>query len=284
MMYISIDIGGTNTRVASSKDLSNIYKIEKFSTPSGLDLLKNQILSAVPRVSDADEIKGFSVGICGIIDPKNRKIKKVPNCKMLDGISFDYFFSDKYPDVPLFIQNDAALACLAESVLGSGKNYEIVAYITLSTGLGGRCLKRQKICPIQNMSEPGHHIIDMYSDFEDGAGIKGSFEAYCSGLGFERLYGMAPVDCDDEKIWVKYGKNLSVGLTNVIAMWDPQVIVLGGSISNRFDLFMPSVNLELKKITAFEIPPIVKSVFMDNAVLIGGLVLIKKKFDEDTSL
>ncbi len=75
---------------------------------------------------------------------------------------------------------------------------------------------------------------------EDGkpfklCGQKGCLSCYVSGAAFKEVYGVSPFRCEDKEVWTDYAKKLSLGIVNVIAMWGPDVLVLGGSISNKFE-------------------------------------------------
>ena len=75
-MYISIDIGGTKSRVASSKDLKSIYNSKKFKTPGDFDSLRLALLETIVEITPDEDIKGICVGIPGILDYKIKSIKK----------------------------------------------------------------------------------------------------------------------------------------------------------------------------------------------------------------
>lgn len=274
-MYISIDLGGTNTRVSSSKNLQEIYKVEKYPSPDDVKDLQKAIRKSINEVTDGESVKAVSVGIPGTLDKENKKIILVPNYQVLNDVEFDNLVN-LGSDVPTFFNNDAALAGLGESVLGSGKEFDVVAYITLSTGVGGVRIENKTLTEFQKMSEPGRCIINMDANLKDEAQVRGSFEAYASGTGFEKIFGIKPEDCEDPEVWSDYGYYLFVGLVNVTSMWAPDVIVLGGSLTKKFELFYSRLKLEMEKFSAFEFPKIKKSMFMDDSGLMGGLVYIQQ--------
>lgn len=275
-MYVSIDMGGTKTRIASSKDFKQIHKIEKFLTESSITDQKSRIEHIISNITDNQDIDGICFGFPGILDQPSRKFKKVPNYKNLESLTFDYFFNDKFGSVPLFVQNDAALAGLAEAVNGAGTNFDSIAYLTLSTGVGGVKIEHKSISVNQKYFEPGHQVINFNGDFIDGAGVKGSLETFVSGKGFENNYGVNPENCRDVEIWKDYSRKLAAGLINVIVMWNPEVIVLGGSMSNKFDVFYEFLKDELKAFDAFELPEIRKAQFMDDAGIMGGFIYLSQ--------
>jgi glucokinase len=276
-MFISADIGGTRTRVASSKNLENICKVKRFNTPETFDELRLGILEAIVEVSEEEDIDGICIGLPGILDHRTGSIKKVPNIYYLDDKSFDSFFIDESLVSKVVFENDAYLAGLAESIVGAGKDFNTVAYITLSTGVGGALIQDRKLPKYPKSYEPGHMIIDHNSDVVDNSGVTGSIETILGGSYFESNYGVKPEDTTFHEIWEDYGTKLAKALVNVCVMWDPQVIILGGSISNKFEHFYPTLK---KVITSFEflkIPDVVKSQLMDDAGLMGGLFYLERK-------
>jgi glucokinase len=277
-MYISIDLGGTKTRVASSVDLTTLNKCEKFFSCKNLEEEIQNILQAITHVADKSQIEGICLGIPGVIDYDAQIYKTVPNYKILEKQPLNVLLPEGYINIPFKVENDAALAGLAEAVSGAGKEYRDIAYITLSTGVGGvKIVKRHNITSIVEGSyEPGHQIINMDATCVDNAGVKGSMESYLSGTAFKKLYGCSAEDCDDKKVWSDYGTTLAVGLLNIKVMWDPEAIVLGGSLSNRFNDFYPSLVTGIEKYSSFNLPPIIKAVHGDNAGLLGGFEYLKQ--------
>jgi len=276
-MYISIDLGGTKTRIAFSKDLHSLDSVEKFSTLKNLDSQKEKIKDVISQMGSHESITAVSFGIPGTFDISAKKFLKVPNYKWLENIDFNYF-SDLFDlDTKLYVNNDAALACLGEAVHGAGKSYKNVGYLTLSTGVGGALVLGKKLGDTTRVYEPGHHIINFTDNFADNAGIAGSMESYLSGTGFRKRFGESPEDCEDTKIWQEYGNILGASLVNICAFWNPDVIVLGGSLSQKYDYFIGSATNYLNKIEGLNLATIQKGLLEDDAGLIGGLEFISQR-------
>jgi len=278
-MYVSIDLGGTNTRIASSKDLGNILNVEKVKTEQNIALEKKIIITAIEKLCLEEVIDGICVGVPGFVNKKAKKFEKIVNIPSFSELSYEDLFGDVVNPDLVIAENDATLAGLGEAVLGAGQDYEVVAYLTLSTGVGGVRIAGKKIDPTQNFSEPGHMRIQ-----EDGllcphCHQKGCISAYISGASFEDVYKVRPSQCEDRGVWEEYAKKLTLLIINVISMWGPNVIVLGGSISNKYEeYFKDSLFDNLSKQNFFTIPPILKSKLDDNSGLYGGLVLLNQVF------
>jgi glucokinase len=231
---------------------------------------------AILKVTDGD-VHTIILGVPGVVDVTSKTFVKFPNYEELNSAPFDSLVADEFKDMPLYVDNDASLAGLAEAVLGAGKEHNVVAYVTLGTGVGIAKIEYKKLPADRKVPEPGHHIVQMDSEYVDGAGIRGSLEAFVSGSSFEKLFGVEPQDCDDESYWRSYGRMVGIGLVNIVAFWSPDVIVIGGGISNHFDLFSPSIGELFKEQNFYQMPTIKKSQLGDNAGVWGGFVMLRQR-------
>lgn len=276
-MYISIDLGRSTTRIASSSDLKSILKIEKFQTDSSLEVQKANMAKALTDVIGNEEVDAIAFGFPGITGDIKNKFGKCANLPQIEGADISSFFPDRLKDVKILVENDAALGALGEAYFGAGKENKVVAYLTVSTGVGGaRVVKYDNEYDIIN-AEPGHQIICRDDNLTDGSGLNGTFESYCSGSFFKKRYQSAPDDSAGAEVWKKYSHYLSAGLFNLISMWDPEVIVLGGGMAiHNFDTFYPFLMEEMNKQDFFKVPDIKKSLLGDDSGIYGGFILLKE--------
>ncbi len=282
-MYISIDLGGTNTRIASSKDLGKILKVERVKTEQNVALERKIIISAVEKLCKEEKIDGICVGVPGFVNKKDKKFEKIVNVPSLSGLSYEDLFGDLVNPDLVIAQNDATLAGLGEAVVGAGQDYEVVVYLTLSTGVGGVRIAGKKIDPTQNFSEPGHMRVQENGLVCPHCHQKGCISAYISGAAFEDVYKVRPSKCEDREVWGEYAKKLTYLIINVLATWAPDAIILGGSISNKFEQYFKEPLFDnLSKQNFFTIPPILKSKLDDNSGLYGGLILLNQVFGSNT--
>lgn len=278
-MYISIDLGGTSTRIASSKDLKTFYKVEKFHTASDLKTERQLVNDAIQKVVDGEDVEYICIGVPGFVDRYERRFGNIVNFPELSGVKYgDFFLLGDTENI--IVENDAALAGLAESKRGEACNHRVVAYLTLSTGVGGIRIQDQRLSRIQGKSEPGHMIIVEDGVYDDVCGQKGCLHAYLSGSMFEKVYGTRAPLAEDPEIWEEYGKHLATGIINLCAMWDPGIVVIGGSISSKFDLFGPSMYKNLDNQDLFVVPEIIRSETGDNNGILGGFDLISQILEE----
>lgn len=279
-MFLAIDLGGTNTRVASSKDLKNIYKIEKFKTCKNLEEQKQAVAEAIQKVvetsGDDNEIKAICLGVPGIVDKKEERFGHIVNFPSLNGRKYHELFELYLANTPIIAVNDASLAGLGEAVRGAAKDFETMAYITISTGVGGVRISQKTLDLTMRFSEPGHHIIDIGGAIDTKVHLHGTLEAYVSGAAFVRNYGERPESCEDMEVWEDYGQKLANGMINVCAFWSPECVVIGGGISNQFDKFKNSLVKNFQNQDFFEMPVFKKVELGDEAGVYGGLSLLKQ--------
>lgn len=166
---LAFDIGGTNTRLALINENFEIEKVEIKDTPHNS---KEKFMKTVFELVDAfplEDVVAFGAGVPGVVDTKTAKIITLPNVGISD-IEFGKLLKEKY-HLDVYLRNDAQMACLAEAVLGKGKDYERVFFVTISTGLGGSLCVNGEIQDY--LTEVGHTLFkykDSYQEFEIAAG------------------------------------------------------------------------------------------------------------------
>lgn len=185
---------------------------------------------------------------------------------------------------PVYLENDTALVGLGEAVAGAGRNFSIVVYMTISTGVGGVRVVDKKIDASSFGLEPGHQIVDadwtVYPDLKEFAENKnmGQLEAYISGTSIEKRFGKKPHDVTDEKVWDELARLLAYGLNNTIVHWSPDVVVLGGGMMKSPGISVENVKKHLKEILRIfpEHPEIKKAELGEVGGLHGALAYLKQ--------
>ncbi|MEK7090785.1 MAG: ROK family protein, partial [Patescibacteria group bacterium] len=165
-------------------------------------------------------------------------------------------------------------AGLSEAVRGAGNGKEIVAYITVGTGVGGARIVNGAIDANAMGFEPAYQIIDA-----DGTMIPGHrrLGRYISGAALEERYGTAPAEIKDPAIQEKLSLWLAIGLNNMIVHWSPDVVVLGGPVMNIIPIKRVRFHLQ-KTLKSFMQPPPVKGALLgDTGGLYGALVYLKSR-------
>jgi glucokinase len=274
-MFISIDIGGTNTRVASSKNLRDIDATETFPSQRDLEEEKKLLAQAINKLVGENKLDAIALGVAGIVDRENCFIHQSPNYKTLDQINIKDLLSS-FNNVPLFCGNDSEIACLGEAILGAGSAFKNIAYLSLGTGVGGDFIENKQLSNPARLFEPGHQIVDLGSEIADGFGVKGSLETFISGESFKKRYKIQPHECKDEKIWFEYGQHVGLGIHNMTMLWAPECVVIGGGMSKYFDKFIGGTQEFLSKSTFVNLPKILQAEFGQGSGIVGGFVYISQ--------
>ena len=253
--YLGIDLGGTNVRVA--KVLENGEIIEDIKRPSlaekGKEAVVSNIIEMLKSIKDYKECQGIGIGVPGPVDTKRNVMTMSSN---LPGFAF-YNFADTLSDIfkmPVYLDNDANAAGLAEALVGAGKGHSIVYYITHSTGIGGALVIDGKVLSGKNgyAGEIGNLIIDRdrqkYNHLNAGA-----VETEAGGLAIARIgkeiLGDKIQSAKDVidlaysgdskalKIIDDMAYDLAVAMSYIGHVVDPDIFVIGGGIANADDLY-----------------------------------------------
>lgn len=275
-MYILFDIGGTKTRIAYATDLERFEEPIIISTPALYEEGLSTIIKTIEDCADGREIKIICGGIAGPFNERKQSLVGSPNLKDWIGKPLKNNLEEKF-GVPVHIENDSAMVGLGEANFGAGKGFGIVAYMTVSTGVGGARFINGKIDEKSVGFEPGHQIIDADKTLVEGVG--GLHVGYIlSGKGVEKRTGQKPKDIADTLFWDKMAEYLAYALNNLSVFWSPDCIVLGGSmITGDPAISVEKTEERLKEILKIfpEIPVIKKASLKDVGGLYGALAYIK---------
>ncbi len=264
-MFISIDIGGTKTRIALSKDLNSVERVKRFYTNQSVFMQKQVISSTIGEMLHGGPLEFVCVGVPGVINRQFDQFGTFPNYKELNGQPYSALIDEKYLIPGKFhFDNDAALAAVGEAVLGAGKDCAKVGYLTFGTGTGGSLVTKDSSGLKYTLDEPGHVIIVENGRKEATCMHKGCFEAYTSGRAFNAIFGIKPQNCTDDSKWRQYAEFVSLGLKKLYERWHPDVYVIGGSMALEFELYGKYLECPV---------PVLRSVTLDDAGIYGGLVL-----------
>ena len=177
---------------------------------------------------------------------------------------------EKTIKAPVVLENGPGHAGAGEGGFGAGKGKKIVAYLTISTGVGGCRIVSGKIDESSQGFEPGHQIVFFENKIT-------TLENMVSGTAIEKKYGKKPYEILGAKVWDNIAKNLAYGLHNVAVLWSPDIIILGGSMMKKVGIPVESVKFHLSKILKIfpKTPLIKKSKLGDLAGLYGALAHLK---------
>ena len=281
-MYITFDIGGTKMRVGASVDLKSFICDPKIiPTPREFDEGINTLETIVLNMTKGAKVKAVAGGIAGIMNEEKTELSYSPNRK-LRGWEKRPLKGElaKRLGCNVDIANDTAVVGLGEAHRGAGIGYNIVTYITVSTGVGGTRIVDGRIDRRIYGFEPGHQTIDIDNSVWEGS-ASGQLEDLISGDALEKRFGMKPYEIEDDDLWERQLPDLlACGLANTIMHWSPDVVVLGGSmIIGKPAISIRSTKEALTKILTMypKLPEIKKAECGDLGGLYGGLALIKQR-------
>ncbi|OGZ18297.1 MAG: hypothetical protein A2V72_00830 [Candidatus Nealsonbacteria bacterium RBG_13_37_56] len=248
---IGIDIGATKISFVLLENQKAI-KERKIATPK----TKTKFIQEIKdNLKDFPKINKIGLAMAGALDIKKGIVLKSPNLKYLNNFPLVKVL-EKELKAEIMIENDANCFTLAEAVLGAGKNKNIVFGITLGSGLGGGLAINKKIYhgAFNTGVEPGHQIIN-FNGSKCGCGNIGCWEEYCSAKFFKRKGYSAQELTEKAKqkdkkalaVFQEYGKYLAIGLINIIDLVEPEIIVIGGGISQAWPYFLKETKKEIKK-------------------------------------
>ena len=289
--HIGIDLGGTKIEVAVLDSQDNIIFRERLLTEAhlGSDHIFNQIhtLYGKALISIQNKTHTLGLGTPGSIS-KNTHLLKNSNTLCLNSLPLQALLEDKLVH-DIIIENDANCFALAEALMGAGKGYPSVFGIIMGTGCGGGIVFDGKIRqgPQNIAGEWGHMVIDPQGE-HCYCGANGCVESFISGGGLEkRIKNKTGIIISAVDFFNPLLKNESLrnikqdfyarfgqALANLINILDPDIVVLGGGLSNEESLYKEGVSEVYARIFN-DVPstPIVKNKLGDSAGVIGAALI-----------
>lgn len=289
---LGIDIGGTNTRVALIDEEYHIINRKQFPTDSNDPIQTFKKINEAIKEFNTEGIVGIGLSCPGPLDLINGKIITTPN---LSKKWWNLEISKKLTETTglnTYLENDANLACLAESCVGQGKDYRYVGFLTVSTGVGsGFCIDKKIY---QGAHGFAHEIANMplwRNGPSHGTIIPGGIEAICSGTAIEKrakaaglevkhageVYDLAVSGDSYAAMIIDDAKEyLANGIASIYALLDPEIIILGGSVSIKMPHFVEDVEARVKEKVFGVVKPYVKVVrttLNEDSGLIGAACL-----------
>lgn len=303
MLKIGIDIGGSHIGVGLVNENGEIVAkreinlMQEDRTGSQEKMLQ-YIQKSIDKVLANKEIGIESVEMIGIASPgliKKGMIVKADNLK-LNRFNIVGELKKKY-HVPIYLDNDAKCAAVAESVYGNLKGYVDSVFVCIGTGIGGAVFWDGHL--LESARTPGFELGHMTIE-KDGrlcsCGNRGCFEAY-SSIGNLKKMVVEKLGITDEltgkqllevlsrnlenpvieDLLEYYNQHLAIGLSNLINIFEPEIIVLGGSIVYYEDLIINPIREKLRKGNAIfnsdMIPKISLAKLKNDAGIVGATVI-----------
>lgn len=215
-------------------------------------------------------------GISGIFDKDHSKLLNSPNLEDWKNKPLKKAIGEIFNANKVLLTNDADMEGLGEAVYGAGKGREIVAYITLGTGIGGTRIVNGRLDKNAFGFEPGHQIIFLKGR-KCSCGGRGHLESYASGTAIKKIYGKTGSELNKKEL-KEVIEVLAAGLNNVVVFWSPDIIVLNGGLMEDNVFHLPMLRERVKKkIKVFNKVPAIKKYSLGSfSGLYGALEILKR--------
>lgn len=312
-LYIGVDLGGTNISVGLIDE--NFNFLAKHSVPTLAPRSYKEIISdmadAIKALLDManvtiDRCVSIGIGSPGICDSENGIVtysnnlvwEDVPICEELSSII----------PLPVFLSNDANCAAYGEVLCGAAKGAKNAIMVTLGTGFGCGIIIDGKIyAGERSQGAEGGHIILILDGEECTCGRKGCLESYASATGLIRqtkakmseypdseMHNIAENNIDNVngktafdaaklgdkaglEVVEQYTKYVGAGLVDLVNIFRPEIVIVGGGVSNQSEYLMAPLNKYVAQNTfggsKIVCPPIVKATLGNDAGIIGAAFL-----------
>lgn len=311
---LAIDIGGTKLRIGLVSESLKLIDLlitqeHQFFSPQQLVHFMGENIRNFMNRYQTLEIIGVGVGYPGPFNHRekstfsysnlrDRNWERVPLSEMIV----------KETNFPVFVDNDANLAGLAELHLGAGKNFSNLVYITISTGTGGAIFINRQLYRgfLGSAGEFGHMIVDL-NGLKCKCGNRGCLMSLLSGLGIEKLIEQEPscqmlfsdddrrLDCIRKLIELSVEGNsiakevvkpiidyFSVAFLNIIHILNPEAIIVGGGLGKALiQFFLPAVKQYLNENLPKEVinqTQILEAKLGDQNGILGSAILVFENF------
>ena len=278
MYTLGIDLGGTNIAVGVVNDSYQIVgsaKCKTLATRPTEEIINDMADTARKAVENAGltmaDIKAVGVGCPGSVNPYDGVV--YTSCNLpFSNLQLRKMLSERLDHLPIYMDNDANAAAYGEMIAGVGKGTSNFAAITIGTGVGGGVIVENKMVIGFNCAggEIGHIVIQMDGE-PCGCGRNGCFESYASATALVRQTKAAMNEHKDSKMWeiaggdinevdgrtafdglrqgdetakavvAQFAKYLACGITNVINIFQPEVLCVGGGVSKEGEVLLAPV-------------------------------------------
>ena len=241
---LAFDIGGTNTRLALINSRFEVEKDLVTPTPAGSKEKFMENCIEMIKQFPLEDVVAIGAGVPGVVNPETGKIIVLPNVHIGD-IDFGEILKKEF-NLPVYLRNDAQVACLGEAYLGAGKKFDRVFFVTISTGLGGALCVDKKIQDY--VTEVGHTLFNWKGqmiEFEtiggcniekfakmNGKNIKSAKEMFESARYEER---------DGVELLNEWVKVLNQYIKLMSDSYQPDIMVFTGGLMKAKDMFFDRI-------------------------------------------
>lgn len=304
-LIVAVDIGGTHIRTAAyeSNSITPLFH-HRTRTQANETGVFDRLVRAIESIWQAGNVDAIGMASPGPLDPHKGIILDTPNIPEWVNFPVGPMLCEHF-GVPVFLDNDANMAGLAEWQYGAGKGHNDLIYLTISTGIGGGVISSGHLLQgFRGMGgELGHMTIDPDGPL-CGCGHYGHLESFSSGPAIarhvrEQLHAgytsslqaqptlsaaqVAEAALQGDALAIsafeRAGSYLGLGVANYLAIFDPSILIFGGGVSRAGDLlfkpFKESLQRNVFHPHYLDDLVITKAALGDDAGLLGALALAR---------
>jgi len=301
-MYVGIDIGGTTIKHGLINKYGKVYERDSIKTP----LEKERFLESVTKIinvyKEKEDIQGVGISVPGIIQ-KNGHMITAGSIHSLYGMNLKEIFENT-TKLPVSVDNDANAAAIAERWIGNAQGIDNYLCVALGTGIGGGIVINGQIYRGAHgmAGEFGWMIVDQIPKTDNietaslnqrAAIVGGLCHQFNQRVSSEeqiydakKIFAMESTNKIAKETIECFFKDLSIGLLNLISCFDPEIILIGGGISEN-EVFFSRLKQELMKmedrhqsisyLKEKTIAPIIPTLLKNDAGMIGATYQIHRQ-------
>lgn len=295
---IGIDLGGTKINACLINRDGEILERSSVKTDAkkGRDAVLANIKKSVSKLN-YKEAMAIGIGTPGFIDSENGIVTFSGNIDGWTGLNLKKAVEELI-DLPVFVENDANIALLAEKWIGSAKDANNIVMITLGTGVGGAVYNKNSGLLTGSHfqgAELGHMILHPAGDYCT-CGQYGCVEAYCSGnalsKNYEKLTSLklsgqeilqrSLKEEEAKKVLDKYQEDLAYFLTSLRNIFDPEVIVIGGGVIHSKEIWWDGMIEKFNDICNNTLNiSVIPAKFLNDSGVIGASKIAFERMDNE---
>jgi glucokinase len=276
-MVIGVDLGGTNVRAGVSANGKIAFqKAENFNSKASQEETLRQLKEMI-RALITPNISGIGLGVPSVVDVEEGIVYNVANIPSWERVPLKDILEEEF-GLPVAVNNDVNCFILGEHRYGNAKGFKNVVGITSGTGLGAGIIINNELFYGNNCGAGEIGLLSYRNH---------TIEYYASGNFFEvehqksaiRVYQMATEgNAEALQWWKDFGIHMGQAIKTVVYSYDPEAIIIGGSLAKAFDFFEKAM---YDSLTDFTFPESIRrlKIFQsveENITLLGAASLIQK--------
>jgi glucokinase len=242
---IGIDLGATNIRgaIVEQQSLSEIKSQRIRSNGSAEEVLDDVFILTDKLIND--DVAAIGIGVPSVVDVDEGIVYDVQYIPSWKEVHLKKYMETRYK-IPVFVNNDANCFALGEYYFGKGQGYNSMIGLTVGTGVGAGIIINKKLYAGRNCGAGEFGTVDYLDKI---------YEYYCSGSFFENVHGLSgefvfeKAKQQDEQalqLYAELGMHLGNCIKMIIYTYDPELIILGGSVRHAYNYFEEAMWQQIK--------------------------------------